>query len=100
MTAEGRATHYPAPTLMSDLNDEVCRICWQGVRVSLCDGRRRITSVMHLLCEGHPLVSVLSLDVQGQTFMHFMSSVRRAMSDTREHPARAHSGAHSRQSST
>ena len=34
MTAEGRAIHYPAPTLMADLNDEVCRICWQGVSMS------------------------------------------------------------------
>ena len=32
MTAEGRATHYPVPQIASDANDEVCRVCWQGVR--------------------------------------------------------------------
>ncbi len=33
MTAEGRATHYPEPRHATDLNDEVCRVCWQGVSI-------------------------------------------------------------------
>lgn len=32
MTWDGRATHYPNPPALTDLNDESCRICWQGVR--------------------------------------------------------------------
>ena len=31
MTAEGRATHYPVPQPVSEANDEVCCVCWQGV---------------------------------------------------------------------
>ena len=66
MTAEGRATHYPAPTLMSDLNDEVCRICWQGVSIFL---QMLFSSSTHLLWKSHSLVSTLPLGFQGRPYV-------------------------------